>query len=342
MSESGDYTPAPWAASHNFASAKKAYLADAGRAYTAAVSAGVSAADLVPASINCEAEHPLILVVDGTGSMQTWPATIFSKFPYLEHEAKEYLGDDVEFSFGVIGDHTQGDRYPLQAQNFVKGPEIGDTLKKLVLEGGGGGDSEESYELAALFYARNCNCPNAIRKPVFIFIGDEGIHSVVTESDASNYCKTTVQGRLSPEQIFAELKAKFDVWVIRKPYCCSGNSSSPANDRIQQQWEKLLGTDHVVALPEPERVVDVIFGILGEITGKGDYFEKELRDRQGKDADGAAQDRRRSQVAPQRPQRQEVAAEAAAPGPCQVRHAAQDQGRRRCSEEHRRWWHFPP
>ncbi|MFX5476466.1 hypothetical protein ABTD55_21345, partial [Acinetobacter baumannii] len=54
-------------------------------------------------------------------------------------------------------------------------------------------------------------------------------------------------------------------------------------NRIRRQWEKLLGDDHVVMLPEASRVVDVIFGILAKETGRVDYFTKELTDRQDPD-----------------------------------------------------------
>jgi hypothetical protein len=288
MAESGDYTPAPWAAAHDFASVKRDY-ADrvVARGAVDPVSIGLSPNDIVPESLISNAEAPLIIGLDTTGSMGTWPATICSKVPYLEHEGKDYLGQDLEVSFFSIGDHTNHEKYPLQVRPFVKGAELKDSIEKIIHERGGGGDSEESYELGGLYYARNCECPNAIRKPLMIFIGDEGIHSVLTESDASTYCKTSIKGRLTPPEIFAELRQKFEVYIIRKPYNCSANSSSPANDKIQQQWESLLGADHVVSLPEPERVVDVIFGILGIYTGRYDDFVKELQERQGKDKDGA-------------------------------------------------------
>ena len=103
---------------------------------------------------------------------------------------------------------------------------------------------------------------------------------------ATEHCHTEVEKGLLPEMVFKELCEKFSVYIIRKPYGCSANSSSPANDRIQRQWEKFLGEDRVVSLPEPGRVVDVIFGILAKETGRIDYFEDELKDRQGKDKDG--------------------------------------------------------
>lgn len=286
MSESSDYTPAPGWSGHDFASARGAYKSVVDRSYVSAVAASIDADSLIPDSISTECENPFIIVCDVTGSMGEWPMTIFSKLPYLEHEGKEYLGEDMEISFIAVGDATAKDKYPLQVQNFAKGPDLKDSLAKLIHEKGGGGDSEESYELSALYLAENCKMPNAIRKPLCIIIGDEGIHSVLTEDEAQRWCKTSIDKRLTAKEVFDKLLAKFDVYIIRKPYNCSGNSTSPENNRIQLQWEAILGADHVVSLSDPERVVDVIFGILGQVSGRYDEFVKELNDRQGKDLNG--------------------------------------------------------
>ena len=141
--------------------------------------------------------------------------------------------------------------------------------------------------MAALYYSRNCDCPEAIHKPIFIFIGDEGIYNSISESDATTWARAEKSSKLSPRTIFEELKKKFNVYVIRKPYNSSTNNRSTEDIRIQNQWIEFLGEDHVVSLPSADRVVDVIFGILAKETGRIEYFEEELKDRQGKDKDGA-------------------------------------------------------
>lgn len=286
MSESGDYTPAPHWGGHDFVSARRDYNDVVDVSYKKAVAIGIAPNTLIPDSVSTDCENPFVIICDVTGSMGEWPVTIFSKLPYLEHEGKEYLGDDMEISFAAVGDAPAGDKYPLQVQPFTKGADLKSALGKLIHEKGGGGDAEESYELAALYYAENCETPNAIRKPLCIIIGDEGVHNILTESEATTWCKTSIDKRLSPGDVFKRLKAKFDVYIIRKPYDCVGDSSSPSNTKIQRQWESLLGSDHVVSLPDAARVVDVIFGILGQVTGRYDDFVKELRERQGKDKDG--------------------------------------------------------
>lgn len=272
MAETSDYDPGPWKG-HDFKSARVAYDKHAGRSYTEAVKEGKKASDLVPKGIKTKSESPLVIACDVTGSMGEWPATIFSKLPYLEMEGKEYLGETMEISFAAIGDAVRGDKYPLQVRPFVQGTGLTDELKALVIEGGGGGGGEESYDLAAEYYAENVEMPNAVRKPIFIFIGDEGLYDELTTDIAEDFAKVKLKKNINLEEIFSNLKKIYNVYVVRKAYG-SGDSY------IQAQWARLIGEDHICPLDDANRVVDVIFGILARETGRVDYFKKEIGDRQ--------------------------------------------------------------
>jgi len=284
MPEDNDYTPAPWASHDTFKSARAAYDIHAGRSYDDAVKKGIAVTDLVPDRVSTDSENPIVIVCDVTGSMGEWPATIFSKLPYLDHEAKFYFGDNYSISFAAVGD-AYCDKYALQVQNFDSGEELEKKLKKLVIEGGGGGSCQESYDLAAIYYSRNCDTPNAIR-PILIFIGDEGIHPQLYTDHAEKFCKVKTSSSMFLKDIMEELTKKWDVYIIRKPYGAVGNRMSDADIKIESQWEELLGKDHIAPLPEASRVVDVIFGIFAKATGKIKEFKDELKDRQLKDADG--------------------------------------------------------
>ena len=88
MSESYDYTPATWSSGSSFKDARKSYDAHAGRSYAKAASSGKSHEDMLPRSITTDSPAPVVIVCDVTGSMGEWPATIFSKLPYLDHEMR--------------------------------------------------------------------------------------------------------------------------------------------------------------------------------------------------------------------------------------------------------------
>jgi hypothetical protein len=287
MAETSDYDPGDWKG-YDFKSARVHYDAHVGRSYSDAVSKKVDAKSLIPEAVSTKSTSPLVIVCDVTGSMGSWPATIFSKLPYLDLEGKEYLGEDMEICFAAVGD-IFSDTYPLQVRPFSTGTAMEPELKKLVVEGNGGGQYMESYDIAAHFFANNCDMPKAIN-PLIIFIGDEGLYDFLDMNGAEKWCGAKPDKRMDVKEVFAALKHKFaGVYLIRKPYgsaTTDRNAMSDLDLKIQKQWEELLGEDHVCLLPNADRVVDVIFGILARETNRIDYFRDELKDRQGKDKDG--------------------------------------------------------
>jgi len=149
-------------------------------------------------------------------------------------------------------------------------------LKELVIEGGGGGQCHESYELTALYYARNVEMPNA-KRPIMIIIGDEGFYDHITRDHAKLAHVKLGSADIKTTTVFDELIAKYSVYLIRKPY------SSGDDKYIQKKWEDLIGKEHIAILPAADRVVDVIFGILAQEKNKVEYFKKEIEDRQRDD-----------------------------------------------------------
>jgi hypothetical protein len=282
MSEGGDYDPGPWRG-YDFKSARKKYDVHAGRSYDDAVATNKKLDDLVPKELKTDSESPLVIACDVTGSMGEWPAVIFSKLPYLDLEGQEYLGKTMEISFAAVGD-AYCDKYPLQVQQFAKGKDLEKRLKELVIEGGGGGQIMESYDLAALYYARNVEMPNAIH-PIFIFIGDESMYDYVDKQHAQDCTRNTLDKRMTAGDVIKELQSKYSVYLIRKPYeqGSSRDGMSDTDKKIYKQWEKYLGEDHISILPEAGRVVDVIFGILANETSRVEYFKGELEGRQKPD-----------------------------------------------------------
>lgn len=280
MSESSDYEPGIWKG-HDFSKARSAFDVSAGRSYSAAKASRKSHRDLVPDEIVTQSPTPIIILCDVTGSMGKWPATIFSKLPYLDHELRtEYLGEDMEICFGAIGD-ANGDDYPLQIRQFTKGIGMEKALKELVIEGNGGGQVRETYELGALYCVRKISMPKAIIKPILIMIGDEKPYSYVSPDQAQEFAKVKLERQIPTEIVFKELQKKFSVYLIRKPYEeNSGNIMSDLDKEIYGEWRGLLSADRIKDLPDPQRVVDVIFGILAIETHKVDYFKKEIEDRQ--------------------------------------------------------------
>ncbi len=278
----GSYDPGPWKG-FNYKSAKAAYDPTAGRGYSSSSSkknVSKKVADLVPTGIKTKSPSPVVIAVDVTGSMKEWPGIIFEKLPLVDLGLKEYL-DKPEISFIAVGD-ANSDEYPLQVQEFASGTNLVDRLNKLVIEGGGGGQIKESYDLAALYAAHNVEMPKAA-KPIFIFLGDEGLYPLVNQDQAKTWAHVDLEKELTTKQLLLDLQKKFSVYCIRKMYeQDSGDTMSDTNKGIQAQWEQYLGPGHVAILDDPRRVCDVILGVVALETENMDHFTKELTQRQTK------------------------------------------------------------
>lgn len=290
MPENNDYEPAPWAAKDTFASARATYDTHVGRSYADAVDAGVKASDLLLAKLTTDVAAPIVIISDETGSMGEWPATIFSKLGYVDHEAEFYFGKgNYAVAFGAFGDANCNppELYPVQMRPFAVGSELAPRLKELVIEKKGGGQIKESSELAGCYVDQNIEIPNAVR-PILIFITDEKAYETVNPDQAKQWCKADLHQRMSTRDLFDSLKSKWAVYVILKPYDATseGSPETSTNQEVRLFWEGLVGKDHVLPLPDPARVVDVIFGIFGQETGKYEDFVAELKDRQLKDDGG--------------------------------------------------------
>lgn len=95
--------------------------------------------DVLPSSdrrIWTEAKNPIVVALDGTGSMGDSAKIMFDKMPMFwgQIEQKGYLKDPA-MSFAIIGDENCDDA-PLQVTDFEQGLPIDNWLKKLWLEGG--------------------------------------------------------------------------------------------------------------------------------------------------------------------------------------------------------------
>lgn len=284
MSEAGDYTPG-WAG-HDFDSARRDYRNHVNTSYNSAVSKGITVNDLVVEFLETKSKNVVRLLTDQTGSMGEWFVTIKSKFPYLEHEARtEYFDKDVVFSVGAFGDAPNNEKYPLQIRPYASGKEIATRTDELVHEKNGGGTTYESSELGLLYYARRTKEPNVINS-LTIVITDESPYATIDPEMALKVARVELEKRITTNEVVRELQTKTELYVVLKPYSSevlTDGHLTGTTKRVYTDWAKLVGEDHIALLGDPNRVVDVIFGIMAQVAGRIKYFEKELKDRQRPD-----------------------------------------------------------
>ena len=127
-------------------------------------------------------KNPIIIALDVTGSNIDFARLVYDKLPmfYGQIEEKKYL-DDFDICICAVGD-AKYDDYPIQIGTPAKGIEIDSHLEKLVLEGGGGGNQNESYEIMAHYLNNYCEF-RSDAKPIIFFIADESAEKNVSKRE---------------------------------------------------------------------------------------------------------------------------------------------------------------
>lgn len=122
---------------------------------------------------------PIILGLDVTGSMGVYAAKIAQEhLPNLmSNVINESVIPDPHLLIMGIGDPRANDRYPAQASQFESDLRIIEQTRELFIEGRGGGNSHEGYDLAWYFakYCTSTDANNRGSKGVIFTFGDEPI-----------------------------------------------------------------------------------------------------------------------------------------------------------------------
>ncbi|KAH3756373.1 hypothetical protein Pelo_11793 [Pelomyxa schiedti] len=218
--------------------------------------------------LNCTHRNPLIVCLDVTGSMGKFAKVMYDKLPmfYGQIMTSNYLADPA-ISFCAVGD-AFADRAPFQATDFAQGQDLDSLVTKLYLEGNGGGNYHESYELAAWYFARLCKvtAPGA-RRPLIFFTGDELCYDKVSAVHIRDYFGVDFED-VKTENVFADLCRKADVYFLQKPYVDGSPFGAEFTRQVTEQWTHLIGEGHVILMEnEPKMVADVLLGIIALVGG---------------------------------------------------------------------------
>ncbi|OHB21676.1 MAG: hypothetical protein A2939_04800 [Parcubacteria group bacterium RIFCSPLOWO2_01_FULL_48_18] len=225
--------------------------------------------------LECNALNPLVYAFDETGSMDKLPKIIYDKWPGIVGQivARKYLSDP-QMSLAAIGDITS-DTAPIQIAPFSALRNLDRYFRNIYFEGNGGGQSQESYEMMAYYYAYLCDIPKA-ENPIFLFTGDEGFREKLFAYDlfehfGGEHKETTAK------KVFDDLLKKFkgNAFLIHR-YYPGGKDPS-----IVRQWEGALGKERIIRMPEGESgdlaIGDITLGVYAIVSG-GRTLEQYLED----------------------------------------------------------------
>jgi hypothetical protein len=225
------------------------------------------------------AAHPhslsIGIIFDVTGSMLTVPQVLQTKLGALMHMLiqRGYVAHP-QILFGAVGD-AYCDRVPLQIGQFESGLEMDDDLGKLFLEGGGGGQLHETYELALYFFARHTSIDcfeKRYTKGYLFTIGDEYPYDVVRREHVQRHIGDKLEADVSTAAIIAEVQERYHYFHI-----IPTNTAHGRNPAIQQRWQELVG-ERVLLLEDEAAVCETIALAIGLCQGTLDDLYRGMAD----------------------------------------------------------------
>jgi hypothetical protein len=209
-------------------------------------------------------EHPesnaIIISLDVTGSMGRVVRGIHGDLPRL-HElllGHRYV-PHPQIMFAAVGDATC-DRVPLQVGQFESDNRMDEQLGRILLEGGGGGQKTESYELAMYFMARHTtiDCYEKRGRRGYLFIiGDELAYPQVKSREVAGVVGDDLREDVPLRQIVDELTRRWDTY-----YLLPAGSHYSGNAKVLDFWRDLLGQNAVV-LDDLDAVCETIALTVG-------------------------------------------------------------------------------
>lgn len=211
-------------------------------------------------------EHPnslaIILALDVTGSMGSVPHFLVKEgLPLIMETIIKEGVKNPQLLFLGIGDH-ECDAAPLQVGQFESSDALLDKwLTDIYLEGGGGGNTGESYLLAWYFAAKHTSidCFEKRKRKGYLFtIGDEPTLSNIPASFLKKLMGDGQYENYSAIDLFEKASQKYNTYHIHVKETQSGSRQSTIDN-----WKQLLSDNLKIA----EKRSDIV-GIITDIIGK--------------------------------------------------------------------------
>ena len=223
--------------------------------------------------ISTKSKNPLIIAVDVTGSMSSWPGEIFDRLPLLYNTLSQYR-EDLEICFAAIGDEKVDD-WPLQVTDFASGYDLEQLLGSLYGEGGGG-DAPESYGLFAHWVNEHVTVPELDEPPFLIVFGDIDMHSKISAGAIEHYLGDKTHGDVDAIKAWQQITQNWNTWFLRRP-------TNKTGDRVDKQWGKAIGGQKIFHIEDEQRAVDYAMGLIARAWGNFGDFQNNMRARQAED-----------------------------------------------------------
>ncbi len=167
------------------------------------------------------AEHPnttpIVIVMDVTRSRGDDAKVIYEKMPmFIGQMIMKGIVSDPVLCVAAVGDASSGDQAPIQVGQFESDNRIDENLAKIWLEGKGGGTGQESYELAAYYFATKTYLDANTRgkKGYLFFLGDEGFYLEARKDQMKVWIGDDCAYYIPSSIVFESLQQKYNVFFI--------------------------------------------------------------------------------------------------------------------------------
>lgn len=203
---------------------------------------------------------PVIIALDTTGSMGHIPMDLIKgSFPEIMKSIIEAGIPDPQVCFIGVGD-CYCDRAPIQCGQFESSDELMEKwFQKVYLEGGGGGNTGESYNLAWYFASRHTvtdSWEKRHKKGVLITIGDEPCLNEIPVLNITQLFGDGAQSGMLSTDLIQEASAQWELYHVHM-------GATQMYSAVIEKWKKLLGEDRVCVLPRDNyNLVPVISSII--------------------------------------------------------------------------------
>lgn len=207
---------------------------------------------------------PVIIALDVTGSMgmiaHNMVATQLGDM--IEGILDNNIISNPHIMFMAVGD-VDCDSVPLQVSQFEADNRIVQQLTDIFVEGGGGGNATESYDLPWYFAATRTKIDSFIKrgKKGYLFtVGDELVPNGLTPNNIKQVFGTNdqVDKRLTARELYEMASEQYDVFhfIIEE-----GNYARRNLQKVYDDWYNLIGK-RAILISDYKQLANVIQAVM--------------------------------------------------------------------------------
>jgi hypothetical protein len=243
----------------------------AGKSAKELFGSSVLSKDLDPSDISiresCDSElnqysTPIIVAVDETGSMGILAENLIRRGlgTLIEEIYARKPVTDPHVMCMAVGDAWY-DSAPLQVTQFETDIRLASQLSKFWIEGGGGGNSCESYNLPWYFAATRTKCDAFLKrhKRGYLFtVGDEPPPPVLLAKHAKKFLGDDLQQDISTRDLYTMASKQWEIFHIM---IAEGTYYRSRPAETKRAWQEILG-QRAIPLSDHQKLAELIVSTI--------------------------------------------------------------------------------